>query len=70
MTTKDAKDFLRGEGYFVDNLWHVNDVQENFECSEETAQDILYWTLTSPTMIEYINDDISNIARNEQLNTK
>lgn len=70
MTTKDAKDFLRGEGYFVDNLWHVNDVQEKFECSEETAQDILYWTLTSPTMIEYINDDISNIARNEQLNTK
>ena len=70
MTTKEAKDFLKSEGYFVDNLWHVNDVQENFECDEETAQNILYWVLTSPTMIEYINEDISNIARNEQLNTK
>ena len=70
MTTKEAKDFLRSEGYFVDNLWHVNDVQENFECDDETAQNILYWVLTSPTMIEHINEDISNIARNEQLNTK
>ena len=70
MTTKEAKDFLRGEGYFVDNLWHVNDVQEKFECDEETAQDILYWTLTSPTMIEHINEDISYIARNEELKTK
>lgn len=70
MTTKEAKDFLRSEGYFVDNLWHVNDVQENFECDEETAQNILYWTLTNPATIEYINEEISNIARNEQLNTK
>lgn len=70
MTTKEAKDFLKSEGYFTDNLWHVSDVQENFECDEETAQNILYWALTSPTMIEYINDDISNIARTEQLNTK
>lgn len=70
MTTKEAKDFLRSEGYFVDNLWHVSDVQNNFECDEDTAQNILYWTLTSPTMIEHINDDISNIARNEQLKTK
>lgn len=70
MTTKEAKDFLRSEGYFVDNLWHVNDVQENFECDDETAQNILYWVLTSPTMIEHINEDISNIARNEKLSTK
>jgi len=70
MTAKEAKDFLKSEGYFTDNLWHISDVQENFECDEETAQNILYWVLTSPTMIEYINDDISNIARNEQLNTK
>jgi hypothetical protein len=70
MTLAEAKDFLRNEGYFVDNLWHVSDVQNNFECDEETAQNILYWTLTSPTTIEYINDSIDIVARNENLNTK
>jgi hypothetical protein len=70
MSIAEAKEFLRSEGYFVDNLWHVSDVQNNFECDEETAQNILYWTLTSPTTIEYINDSIDMVARNEKLNTK
>jgi hypothetical protein len=66
---KEAKDLLRNEGYFVDNLWHVNDVQENFKCTEEQAQNILYWALTSPSVIEYINDMINLIATNEKLET-
>ena len=70
MTLAEAKEILRSEGYFVDNLWHVSDVQNNFECDDETAQNILYWALTSPTTIEYINDSIDMVARNEQLNTK
>lgn len=70
MTLAEAKEFLKNEGYFVDNLWHVSDVQNNFECDDETAQNILYWALTSPTTIEYINDSIDMVARNEELNTK
>jgi hypothetical protein len=70
MTTQKAKEVLKNNGYFVDNLWHVNDVQENFQCDEETAQNILYWALSSPTMIEYINDEINRVATNENLNTK
>jgi hypothetical protein len=66
----NAKDLLREQGYFVDNLWHVSDVQENFKCDEETAQNILYWTLTNPSVIEYINETIKLIATNEQLKTK
>lgn len=70
MTLAEAKEFLKNEGYFVDNLWHVSDVQNNFECDDVTAQNILYWALTSPTTIEYINDSIDMVSRNEQLNTK
>lgn len=65
-----AKDLLREQGYFVDNLWHVSDVQEIFECDDETAQNILYWALTSDNVIEYINDKINQVATNEQLETK
>jgi hypothetical protein len=70
MNISEAKQVLRGEGYFVDNLWHVSDVQVNFECDEQTAQNILYWSLTSPTTIEYINEEISRRATDENLNTK
>jgi len=69
MTTAEAKQLLRNEGYFVDNLWHVRDVQNNFECTDEQAQDVLYWSLTSPTTIEYINEHINLVATNENLNT-
>ena len=69
MTTKQAKDLLRKEGYFVDNLWHVNDVQERFNCDEETAQNVLYWTLTNPSFIEYVNETINLVATNENLET-
>jgi len=65
-----AKFTLRNEGYFVDNLWHVNDVQNNFDCDEETAQNILYWSMTNSTVIEYINETINLVATNENLNTK
>lgn len=70
MTTNEAKEVLKNSGYFTDNLWHISDVQENFECDDETAQNILYWALSSPTMIEYINDEINRVATNENLNTK
>jgi hypothetical protein len=69
MTIAEAKQVLRNEGYFVDNLWHVSDIQNNFECTDDQAQDILYWSLTSPTTIEYINEHINLVATNENLNT-
>ena len=70
MTTKEAKEVLKNNGYFVENLWHVNDVQNNFECDEETAQNILYWALTRDNVIEFINEYITDIAENEELKRK
>ena len=70
MTTAEAKQVLRNEGYFVDNLWHVSDVQNNFECTDEQAQDILYWSLTLDNVIEFINEYITDIAENEELKRK
>lgn len=70
MTTAEAKQVLRREGYFVDNLWHVSDVQNNFECTDDQAQDILYWSLTRDNVIEFINEYITDIAENEELKRK
>jgi hypothetical protein len=70
MTIAEAKQLLRSEGYFVDSLWHVSDVQNDFECTDEQAQDILYWSLTRHNVIEFISEYITDIAKNEELKRK
>jgi len=70
MTIKEAKDFLRSEGYFVDHLWHVSDVQDNFICDEEEAQDVLYWALTDGHVCNTIQNKINEVSNNECLEEK
>ena len=70
MTIQEAKDFLRSEGYFVDHLWHVADVQDKFECTDEEAQDVLYWALSDDYICEAIQSKIYNIGNNEELEEK
>ncbi len=62
-----AKATLRDAGYFVNNLWHVNDVKFKYECDNETALEILDNALANEgTMgqiwfaIEFAIDEIKN----------
>jgi hypothetical protein len=66
----NAKLVLKQAGYFVDNLWHVNDVQDRFECDDFTAQDILNDALTNDYIIEKIFESIFDYSKNENLNEK
>lgn len=70
MTTQEAKDFLRSEGYFVDNLWHVTDVQDKFECTDEEAQDVLYWVFSDDYVCDTIQRKIYDVGNNECLEEK
>ena len=54
MTIDEAKKVLRDNGYFVDNLWNVSDVQVVFECTDEQAQEVLYNSMTN----DYINEQM------------
>lgn len=54
MTIEQAKQVLRDNGYFVDNLWNVTDVQVVFECTDDEAQEVLYNSMTN----DYINEQI------------
>ena len=38
---KDAREYLKSQGYYVDNLWHIEDVKNWYECSDDEAYDIL-----------------------------
>jgi len=47
MDINQAKEVLKANGYFVDNLWHVNDVKSKFNCTDDDAQYILGQALTN-----------------------
>lgn len=53
---ENAKKVLRDHGYFVDNLWHIQDVQVNYmKASDEDAQKILNTALTNEATMEQIS---------------
>jgi hypothetical protein len=58
----NAKLVLKQAGYFVDNLWHINDVQDRHECDDDTAQEVLHMALTHTYIIECILDVIEDKA--------
>ena len=69
-TIQKSKQNLRDEGYFTDNLWHVNDVTDLFKCDDELAQSILYKALTNPRIIEEIHYTIREISLQKGLQEK
>lgn len=56
---EDAKRILERNGYFVANLWHINDVKADWNCDDDTAQDILYKSLTNDSVMEAVWDSIN-----------
>jgi hypothetical protein len=60
---EQAKQLLETYGYFVKNLWHIEDVTTNYlECSEEDALDILHNALTNEATFDQIWLAINNEA--------
>ena len=56
---EQAKDILRSEGYFVDNLWSVSDVKINYHCTEKQAQKILNEVLQYDAIYQLVWEGIS-----------
>lgn len=49
-----AKALLRKNGYFVENLWCIDDVTQNYNCTEDEAQEVLGIALTNDVITERI----------------
>ena len=62
ITTEKALEFLNSQGYFVDNLWHVNDVCIDYECDEQTAYEILGRAVCNDFIMQHINEEIAEQA--------
>ena len=55
LTIEKAKKFLKGNGYYVDTLWHVDDVKGKFECDDHDAYEVLDLILSD---CEHYNEEI------------
>lgn len=64
----DAKKLLKEHGYFVDNLWQTCDVTNNYDCTEEEAQEVLEKALNYESVYELVWEGISYEA--EDMNLK
>jgi hypothetical protein len=67
---QQAKAILREAGYFVDNLWTLDDVQSRYECTNEQAQEILDYVLTNERLVEDIFELIHLEAEEMELKDK
>ena len=65
-----ARQLLKDNGYYVDNLWHINDVKNDFDCSDEEAYNILNEILDGEYTVGSINDDIAYYAGEKGLTKK
>jgi hypothetical protein len=65
---EQAKEVLRNAGYFVDNLWHVDDVKLRYNCDDDKqAQEILSSALTNDATMEQIWFAIDMVAQDDGL---
>ena len=64
---ENAKKVLRDHGYFVDNLWHIEDVQSLHKgASVEDAHRILNDALTNGATMEQIWYSITDALENKE----
>jgi len=61
MNVEEAKKVLEDNGYYVGNLWHIEDVKRHGDISDDDAYDILESALTNEWIVEQINVTIADL---------
>ena len=54
ITVEQAKKVLEDAGYQVNNLWHIEDVKQNYNCTDEEAMEVLVEALDNEATIGQI----------------
>jgi hypothetical protein len=49
-----AKEVLKTNGYYIDNLWSTPDVMQHYNCTIEEAQEVLDQALTNEATMEQV----------------
>lgn len=57
-SVSQAKVVLEDAGYYVDNLWHIDDVKKHGEFTDDAAYEVLDKVLQGEYIMEAINESI------------
>ena len=68
--SNDLRDELASRGFYTNNLWHVDDVKQNYDCSDEDAQKILDKTMQSEWITQEIFTFIDEVCALPELFTR
>lgn len=55
---ESARIILEDAGYYVDNLWHIDDVKKHGEFTDDKAYEVLDKVLSGEYIMEAINESI------------
>jgi|TARA_Y100000289_G_C3846169_1_gene111055 hypothetical protein len=69
-STEDLRNELALRGYQTASLWHIDEVLQNYKCSEGDALDIIQRALKHDGVREYIFDTIDEICWEEGIKQK
>ena len=67
---EEAKEFLKSKGYYVNNLWTIDDVQHHYECTDIEAMGILDKVFQSERLMSEVFEMINHFAEESNLNLK
>lgn len=57
-----ARAFLKSKGYFTENLWCVDDVTQNYKCSNDVAYDVLDKAMSNEATINQVFFAIDDVC--------
>jgi len=67
---KDARKILKMYGYYTDNLWHIDDVQQNYDITDEQAYEVLDKAMQLSWTVENVFDTIDEVCINKSYKRK
>lgn len=67
---KVARALLSSKGYYTDNLWCLDDVTQNYHCTQEEARIVLNTAMKNNATMEQIFLSIEDAADNLSLRRK
>ena len=65
-----AKAILKFNGYYVDNIWHIDDVKMLYNCTDGQAYDVLDKALNQESLFQDVYISIDQVAKDMQLNER
>lgn len=64
---QDLRAELELRGYYTNNLWHVEDVMQNYKLSFTQSQDVLDAVMTSEWVTSQVFEMIDTVIRDNKL---